>query len=47
MLYGVGAWDPVTFVTVSVALIVTAVIASWVPAFRVSRADPVGALRQE
>jgi ABC-type antimicrobial peptide transport system permease subunit len=47
MLYGVGAWDPLTFIVVSVALIITAVVASWVPAFRVSRADPVGALRQE
>jgi predicted lysophospholipase L1 biosynthesis ABC-type transport system permease subunit len=47
MLYGVGAWDPATFLVVSVALVVTAVVASWVPAFRVSRADPVGALRQE
>jgi predicted permease len=47
MLYGVGAWDPLTFIVVSAALVVTAVLASWVPAFRVSRADPVGALRQE
>jgi len=43
-LYTVGAFDVVTFVVVTVALATIALIASYVPALRATRADPMIAL---
>ncbi|MGH7502243.1 MAG: hypothetical protein ACREL7_10855 [Longimicrobiales bacterium] len=39
--------DPLTFLAVALALTVTALLASWLPAKRAARADPVEALRRE
>lgn len=47
LLYGVPALDPVTFVGVPLVLGTVALMASWVPARRASRMDPVTALRSE
>ena len=47
LLYEVPPRDPTTFVTVSVLLALTALLASWLPALRASRADPAGVLRIE
>ncbi|HEU4689200.1 MAG TPA: ABC transporter permease [Vicinamibacterales bacterium] len=47
LLFGVGARDPVTMVSVGVILAAVAVIASYVPARRAMRVDPVVALRYE
>jgi hypothetical protein len=47
MLVGVGPADPMTFAGAIVVLIWVAAAASYLPALRASRVDPVVALRQE
>jgi len=47
LLFGVGAGDPLTYVGVGALLIVTAVVASFVPARRAISVDPMVALRTD
>ena len=46
-LYGVQPTDPSTFVLVALTLVGVAALATFVPAMRATRADPVVALRDE
>jgi predicted permease len=46
LLFGISALDPVTFVVVPVSLGMMAALASYIPAMRAVRIDPVVALRQ-
>jgi len=47
MLYGVSATDPLTFGVVAVTLMVVAFAATYIPARRAMRVDPIIALRYE
>jgi len=44
---GVTAYDPPTLAAAAVLLTVTVAIASWIPARRAARVDPMVALRYE
>ena len=46
-LYGVGPRDPVTFVFIPAALALIGIAASYIPARRATRVDPVVALRRD
>ena len=47
LLFGVGSSDPATFATVAIVLVVTAMLAGYLPARRASRSNPIEALRAE
>jgi putative ABC transport system permease protein len=44
-LYGVKSWDPMVFIGVPIFLSLVALAATWIPAERASRLDPMKALR--
>jgi putative ABC transport system permease protein len=46
-LYGVKAWDPLVFISVPIILVLVAFSATWIPAQRASKLDPMEALRVE
>jgi putative ABC transport system permease protein len=47
MLFGVEPADPLTFVSLSFALLALGIVASWLPAARATRIPPTEALREE
>jgi predicted permease len=47
LLYQVAPVDPLTFVVVPALVLLTATVASWLPAARASRADPCEVLRSD
>ena len=46
MLVGVEPTDPMTFAAIALLFVVIAAGASWVPAWRASRLDPMDAIRE-
>ena len=46
VLYGVGAYDPLTFVVTAAALLTAAAVACWLPAQRATKISPALILRE-
>jgi len=47
LLVGVNATDPATYAAIVVLFVLIAMTASWIPARRASRLDPMAAIREE
>jgi len=47
LLYGITPYDPATLASVTLGLLVVSAVASWLPAMRAARIDPIEALRAD
>ena len=47
LIYHVSPADPLTFTAISIAVVLIAILASYIPARKATRADPMAALRAE
>ena len=47
MLYGVQRWDPLTFAATALLLGAVSILATWLPARRATKVDPMVTLRTE
>ncbi|MBV9618182.1 MAG: ABC transporter permease [Verrucomicrobia bacterium] len=47
LLFGISAWDPLTFSAIVILISLVAFLAAWLPARRASNVDPIVALRTD